>query len=317
MPLIKLVLMNDLNPESNDSDSFWKSLQYNLNLQIGLFVLVWLGCSLFAAFLTKGIGAVAGVTDFQLLIDGLKEGLYFEHVNTLKFVSIIGHLFQYLVPVLLFSWLVYKNKAPTSLFANKKPKLINILLCILILVALFPFISYLYYWNTILLPDSLISKDTLILQKIMLEMNRPADLCLNLFLFGFVAGIGEEFFFRGVLQRLFTEWIKNIHFSAILTGFFFSFIHFQLEGFLPRFILGVLFCYLLVYTGNLWITVVIHILFNSVQVVIPYFFPEIAGSVDKVQQISPFIAGLSLFVFIVFFSIFRKYNSRFDIKYYN
>ncbi|MDC0231650.1 CPBP family intramembrane metalloprotease, partial [Aureispira] len=289
--------------------NLWETLRENLKLQIAFFVFIWLIFSAIGVTLGRNIASFAGVKDLEALFSGVNEGALIEHLNTLKIVSIVTHLFQYLLPVLVFSILVFRSSAITSLCANKKPKLSNFLQAVVLVVLIYPFISFVYYWNTHLLPPDMISQDTLDLQKLFLDMRSPLDFYLNLILLGFVAGIGEEFFFRGVLQRFFSQLTKNIHLGAILTGFAFSFMHFQLEGFLPRFILGVLFSYLLVYTANLWITVSIHIIFNSTQVLIPYFYPDLISSINEVKEVSPIIAVVSLLVFAGFFFIFNRNNS--------
>jgi len=301
--------MEDKESNSNfDPDRPWESIRESMSLQLGFFLIVWLLCSFVGIFLSQEIAAAFGIHDFKALIDGLKEGEFLHHVNSLKIISICSHLLQYLIPVLLFTYFIYRSSPAKSLFLDKAPRLSNIVLSIALVITIYPFISFIYYWNTYLLPDSVISKDTLFIQELFLDMKEPKDFYLNLVLLGLVAGVGEEFLFRGLLQRISTKWTRNKHFGAIITGFLFSFIHFQLEGFFPRFILGVLFCYLLIYTGNLWITVVIHILFNSTQVIIPYFYPDLMGQMNELSEVSPLIAMASLLGFAGIFFIFIKNN---------
>ena len=292
-----------------DPETPWKSIRENTNLEIAFFGFVWFICVIIGTLLSQSLASFAGIHDFSALIEGFKEGYFLEHINTLKIVSICSHLCQYLLPVLLFTYFLYRKRSLNSLYADRLPRASNIILSITLIITIFPFISFVYYWNTILLPKSAISEDTLFIQNLFLDMKTTTDLFLNLLLLGLVAGIGEEFLFRGVLQRIVTKMSGNIHKGAILTGFAFSAMHFQLEGLLPRFILGVLFCYLLIYTGNLWITVIVHIIFNSSQVLMPYFYPSLVGNVNQVQEISPFIALGSLLVFVGIFFIFIKNNS--------
>ncbi|MCH2022215.1 MAG: CPBP family intramembrane metalloprotease [Saprospiraceae bacterium] len=284
------------------------TLRTNLKLQIGFFVLIWVIFSAIGVFLGRKIAAFSGVNDLDGLLSGLDQEALLEHINTLKVIIIVTNLFQYLLPVLAFSFLVFKSAAFVSLSASTKPRLTAVIQGVMMVLLIYPFVSFVYYWNTYLLPPDLISQETLDLQNLFLDMKSPIDFYLNLILLGFVAGVGEEFFFRGVLQRFFSELTKSIHLGAVLTGFAFSFMHFQLEGFIPRFILGVLFSYLLVYTANLWITVIIHVMFNSIQVLIPYFYPDLFSNINEVKEVSPAIAIVSLLVFAVFFIIFKRNN---------
>lgn len=82
--------------------------------------------------------------------------------------------------------------------------------------------------------------------------------------------IGEELMFRGALQSILIRWFKNAHLAIWATGAFFSFIHFQLDGFIPRMLLGVVFGYLYVWSGNLWYAIWAHFINNGIQVLAFY-----------------------------------------------
>lgn len=92
-------------------------------------------------------------------------------------------------------------------------------------------------------------------------------LCSNLFVIALVAGITEEFFFRGTLFSILQKAIKNHHMVIWLVAVFFSAIHFQFYGFIPRMLLGAYLGYLLFWTKNIWIPVFAHILNNAVAVI--------------------------------------------------
>ena len=82
--------------------------------------------------------------------------------------------------------------------------------------------------------------------------------------------IGEEFFFRGVLQRLFSEWFRNAHVAIIVTAFIFSAIHFQFYGFIPRFLLGLFLGYMFYWSGTLWLPIIIHFINNGLAVLVAF-----------------------------------------------
>ena len=275
------------------------------------FLFIWFGFYVIGMVFIQLFAALFGLPDFAKILNGITKGEYLEYLDTLKVLQLVLHLFQYIIPALVFLFLYHKKAALKIVYADQKPAIKNIVWSILLILSIYPFISFIYYWNTQLLSDAAISQHKLDIQKVFLEMNSPKDLVLNLLLLGLAAGIGEEFLFRGILQRLLTLWTKNIHFGAILTGLIFSLMHFQLEGFFPRFILGVLFCYLLIFTGNLWITVIVHVFFNSIQVIIPYFYPNLAGNISEVQSTAPLVAISSGLVFLLFLAIFRKINKEY------
>jgi len=282
-----------------------------LKTETFFFLFIWFGFYVAGMICVQIFAALSALPDFALIMNGITKGEYLEYLDTLKVLQLVLHLFQYIIPSLVFLFLYHKKTALKKVYADQKPSIKNIVWSIFLILSIYPFISFVYYWNTQLLPDGAISQHKLDIQKVFLEMDSPKDLILNLLLLGLAAGIGEEFLFRGILQRLLTLWTKNIHFGAILTGFIFSLMHFQLEGFFPRFLLGVLFCYLLIFTGNLWITVIVHVCFNSVQVIIPYFYPNMAENISEVQSTTPLAAISSCFVFLLFLAIFKKMNQEY------
>jgi membrane protease YdiL (CAAX protease family) len=107
--------------------------------------------------------------------------------------------------------------------------------------------------------------------EVFLKIDSPGDLFYNLLIIALLPALGEEFLFRGVLQKMFQEMTRNIHLTVFITAALFSAIHMQFYGFLPRMFLGVLFGYLLVWTGSIWVPVLAHFINNSAAVVFAYF----------------------------------------------
>ena len=97
-------------------------------------------------------------------------------------------------------------------------------------------------------------------------MSNGADLIIMILIVGVLTGIGEEFVFRGVLQRLFLDKFRNPHIAVWITAVIFSAVHFQFYGFVPRMLLGAFFGYLLVWSGNIWLPIIAHALNNSFSV---------------------------------------------------
>ena len=93
---------------------------------------------------------------------------------------------------------------------------------------------------------------------------------LNLFIIAILPAVGEEFFFRGVLQKILIRLFKSGHVAIWVTAFIFSAIHFQFFGFVPRFILGLIFGYLFFWSSTLWLPVISHFINNAVPVIMAY-----------------------------------------------
>jgi membrane protease YdiL (CAAX protease family) len=94
---------------------------------------------------------------------------------------------------------------------------------------------------------------------------------INLIMIAVLPALGEEFIFRGVFQKIFCRLFGSGHIAIWITAFIFSFVHLQFFGFLPRFILGLLFGYLFYWSRTLWLPVIAHFVNNAVPTFIAYF----------------------------------------------
>jgi len=103
-----------------------------------------------------------------------------------------------------------------------------------------------------------------------IQTNSPGGISFNILMIAIIPAIGEEFLFRGVLQKIITSLTKNYHWGIWIAAFIFSALHFQFFGFIPRIILGALFGYLLVFTGSLWIPIFCHFINNLTGVIFLY-----------------------------------------------
>ena len=112
-----------------------------------------------------------------------------------------------------------------------------------------------------------------------LNVKTVAGFWLNVLMIAVIPAVGEELLFRGVLQRLFSEWFKNIHYGIILSAILFSAMHMQFYGFFPRMLMGVLFGYLFYWSSNIWIPILAHFTNNMLAVIVSFFISN--GSINK------------------------------------
>ncbi len=108
-------------------------------------------------------------------------------------------------------------------------------------------------------------------------------LLFNLFMVALIPAVGEEFLFRGTLQRIFSEWLRSEHLAVWTTAVLFSLMHYQFLGFMPRILLGALFGYLFLWTGNIWVPVLAHFVNNAVAVVYYHLFLQGSLRTDPEQ----------------------------------
>ena len=147
--------------------------------------------------------------------------------------------------------------------------------------------------------------------KFMLKDRSIGELIKNLVFISLFAGIGEELFFRGILQRMFIRATKNAWMGIILAAAIFSAFHFQFYGFFPRLFLGVLLGAIYWYSGSLWVAILAHFLYDAAVIVLVYFNPQMLqdteASLIKGQEMQLLIgAMISLAIAFVILSQMQK-----------
>jgi membrane protease YdiL (CAAX protease family) len=194
----------------------------------------------------------------------------------LKYFQTIQSIGLFILPPFIFSWLY--SGSPSKELNIKKPRSKYIFLAILIIIVAQPMINFIGAFNyNIEFPTymeqieswlRLKENQAMEVTKIFLQTNTWHELVFNVFLVAILPAIGEELLFRGALQKIFTRILKNYHMAIWLTAFLFSLMHMQFFGLLPRWILGVVFGYLVVYGGNLWLAIAAHFTNNLLAFII-------------------------------------------------
>lgn len=122
------------------------------------------------------------------------------------------------------------------------------------------------------------------LTKQLLTMNSPVSLAVNLIMLAVIPAIGEEFIFRGSLQKLFKRLFQNHHVAIWITAILFSAIHMQFYGFIPRMLLGAMFGYLLFWSNTIWLPVLAHFLNNATAVITAYVYQQQGKDLSQLDQ---------------------------------
>jgi uncharacterized protein len=212
-----------------------------------------------------------------------------DNLGLVKYFQIIQSIFLFLVPALIASWL-FSEDMVQYLQADKKPAAMTLLLVMITLIVAIPLLNALALFNSeMILPPWMHSLEVKIksmeetagrLTGLFLTGGGWFTLALNLFMIAVLPALGEEFLFRGVIQRLLTDWTRNKHVGIWMAAFIFSFIHFQFYGFLPRFLLGLYFGYLLVWSSSIWVPVTGHFINNGVAVLYYHFATKPMGETN-------------------------------------
>ncbi len=216
---------------------------------------------LFSTTIFTGIGLLISGTD---VLNTSESG----PLRLLQFFNSIG-LFL-LPPIILAFWISSKpwDFLALKIPENKSPSLLIALL--MVAIGSFFAIDFLSQVNTLLLPDTpwvqeleaQEAKVAFTLQRLLSNMTL-GTLLLNGIVMVAAPAFGEELFFRGVLQRLFTE--RGSHHGAILlTALCFGLVHMQPLSLLPILFMGVIFGYIKHWTGSLWAPIALHFINNGV-----------------------------------------------------
>lgn len=231
------------------------------------------------------IGAIIQFIYFALFgIDPTQLFYREDYRMHLKFALFTTQLTTFLLPALFFGWLAFKKKIWSFFKLDQVPKWGWMAVSMVMLVFLLPLIQYTYDFNRALpLPEWMTSMeenaaDTL---QAIITMDNFGQLLINLFLIALIPALGEEFLFRGAVQQLGYRLWNNKNLSVWVTAFIFSAIHFQFEGFIPRFILGLYLGYLFLWTNNLIIPIIAHFFNNGSMVIMSYLNPELISNMDE------------------------------------
>lgn len=205
------------------------------------------------------------------------------YITVIRGMQLAQFIGLFLVPVFLFAALS-DPKPSRYLRLNQPWKPAYYLMGILIMLAAIPLSGLLGEINkSIPFPNSTLQwmkeaeAEAEKAQQILLSKHTLNDLFLNFFFVAALAGVGEELFFRGVLQRLFIRWTKSPWAGILIAAAIFSAIHMQFMGFLPRFMLGILLGALYWYSGSLWASILAHFFYDAFILLMIYLNPQMAS----------------------------------------
>lgn len=208
--------------------------------------------------------------------------------SSLKWLQCIQTLSLFLLPALLCAWWWDDNHRPFRWLRMDKMISWHVVgLAALVMVCAIPGINLLADLNNrIVLPECLSSLEQFFRQMeeeaaLLTERFMQADnvwvMMINMGLMAVLPALAEEMSFRGVLQQLLGG---RRHVAIWLTAVIFSAIHMQFYGFLPRMLMGALFGYVFVWTGSLWVPIVMHFVNNGMAVLVYYILSNKGVSID-------------------------------------
>jgi membrane protease YdiL (CAAX protease family) len=278
------------------------------------FVLLFTGCVLIG--LSFGLAMTAAIT--FLMQNALP---WYTSITVLA----VNHLCIYLIPGLVY-WYWFEQARWKDFNRQPLKKVSGLWVGVLTGIVLLPFNELLIDWNkTLEFPEIfsgiehwLIRKEQAnsLLTERLFNIQSVDQLLILIIVSALIASIGEEVFFRGIIQNKIIQSSKSIHIGIWLTAALFSAIHLQFFGFFPRLVLGALFGYLYVLSGNLWVAILSHFINNTLFILTIFFEHQVARYyVEMKPGISSWLYGSSsLILSILLLVYFHRKNSTCSLK---
>lgn len=241
------------------------------------------------------------------------------NIQFVRVMQIFNQIGIFIIPPLLYAILTEYRPLPSLGFS--RIKYYHLFISLMIIIVMSPLVGQLMEWNEAMsFPEGLKNVEEWMRDKEnqagemvewMLTYTDPLSFSINIFMIVFLPALGEELLFRAVLIRYLRSIFKNIHVAVWVSAIIFSAFHFQFFGFLPRMFLGLVFGYLFVWSGSIWLPILAHFINNGTVVVISWLNAKniITQSAEEFGSVE---SPLLLFTSIILTSLFAFwfYQSR-------
>jgi membrane protease YdiL (CAAX protease family) len=237
-------------------------------VQLLIFLTFWLVLIVLSWYLTQlYIIAAAHISaaDFPVFI----EHDMFKHPEMVFVSNTLFQVFGFLLPAVIYAYLA--DPAPVAYLGGAPAgKKIQPVLVVILAVSLIFFIAPLGQWFKQL--DLGSSAKTLddqrdkFIQSYLVQADTWSKI-RSLFLIAVIPAFCEEIFFRGILMKftksIFKKWWLSIGISALVFALF----HATISELLPIFMAGIIIGYVYYLTSSLWMSILLHLIFNGFQAV--------------------------------------------------
>lgn len=298
------------------TDSREKPAASSLLVIIGLFLIGFLFLGSVTQILVM-MAAGASLTDFKNSDGDLSKlpnawlGMIFGQ-GLGSFMGFIGTAWFY--------WRIIEKKSWKDLDFEKVPTLAVFGMVVLIEISFMGFNGWLQELNqAVSFPESLKGLEVLLkgmedklaeTTKFFTDFTSFWQFLLAFFVIAVIAGIGEELIFRGLIMRKLLLGTGNPHIAICVSAFIFAAIHFQFYGILPRMMLGVLFGYFYLWTGNIRVPIFAHIFNNGFAITIMYLhnIGIVKTDLESMDDVPLSIVGFSLIATIGLMFLLKNYT---------
>ncbi len=278
---------------------------------------------IFLGFVGVGliVGAIVSVIIWMMMtgrpiLSMADDMLQPQYYYAIMAIQAISTFFMFFLPVYFLALICYRKPLKFIGF-NTNINYRQFFIVIGILILTFPLSGALAELNNIIpIPKDWAIKfkameDSRAIQEAaLININTFPKYLISLVVIGLLPGLFEEVCFRAGLQNIFIRWFKGPWVAVIVTSIIFSIIHISYYGFLVRFGLGIILGFVFYYSGNLWLSVLFHFLYNGLQVTALYAMSFSGKKSPKdIEQNFPLWVGIiALFLIIYLFKKFREYS---------
>jgi membrane protease YdiL (CAAX protease family) len=251
-------------------------------------------------------------------------------IGMLKYFQIVQSFGLFIVPPIILGYLFHGNFIK-YLYLNRAIPASSVFIAVMIMISALPLINFIGELNAGMnMPVWMAGVEQWMkaseekaakLTEAFLDVKTHGGLLLNLLMIAVLPAFGEEFLFRGVIQRIFIRITQNFHWGIWISAILFSAMHMQFYGFVPRMLLGALFGYLLVWSGSLWIPITAHFINNGIAIVASFYISrqKLSPYIDEIGSTHStfYLTAISLVFVALLLAFFRKQNRKQSLNIYN
>ncbi|MDB2052584.1 type II CAAX endopeptidase family protein [Clostridium perfringens] len=165
-------------------------------------------------------------------------------------VLMVIHIIFFIVPAIIYIIVTKSNYK--KVFSFKKPKGKDVFFSILIAALALPIMTFFSYTSSFFYTNDV---------ALVLDQMRAYPLWLMILVVGVTPAITEEITIRGIALSGFEFKSKNV--AAIMTGIMFGILHLNAHQFLYATAMGIILAYVVRATGSIFLSMLIHFLINS------------------------------------------------------
>ena len=224
------------------------------------------------------LGILCGLTLLTMVVWAMVSGGV-QTRSSLMWLQTAQSIATFVLPPILCALLWYKGQWKEWLhLSSPSTKWSYGALCALLMLIALPGLNLLSQLNQqITFPESLAGLETklrameeaaLVVTEQFVRTENAEQFMATLFVVAILPAFGEELTFRALLINFFKGNNSKLKIAIWVSAILFSAVHMQFFGFFPRMLLGALFGYMLVWSGSLWLPIVMHLTNNALAVIV-------------------------------------------------